>query len=161
MSTYRNNNTGGYNQNRQGDNQRPGYQNNRNGSSCEKAEEYIPKAMTLPTDYVDKASEIMNICHKYISSSKLRNILSMVSSIFNAERVGGDTLSDASQNSLKMLRVRIIYEYGRNDDNFKKFIRQTHILDHLLAVGNDRRKFIDYAHYLEAIVAYHKFYGDK
>ena len=85
----------------------------------------------------------------------------MVSSIYNSERVGDKELTEASQNSLRMLRVRMIYEYGRNDDKFKSFIKETHILDHLLAIGSDRQKFIDYAHYMEAIVAYHKFYGDK
>ena len=123
--------------------------------------EYTPKAMPLPADYVEKADEIMRVCHKYITSSKLRNILSMVSSIYNSERVGDKELTEASQNSLRMLRVRMIYEYGRNDDKFKSFIKETHILDHLLAIGSDRQKFIDYAHYMEAIVAYHKFYGDK
>lgn len=123
--------------------------------------EYTPKAMPLPADYVEKAEEIMRVCHKYITSSKLRNILSMVSGIYNSERVGDKELTDASQNSLRMLRVRMIYEYGRNDDKFKSFIKETHILDHLLAIGSDRQKFIDYAHYMEAIVAYHKFYGDK
>lgn len=123
--------------------------------------EYTPKAMPLPADYVEKAEEIMRVCHKFITSSKLRNILSMVSSIYNSERVGDKELTEASQNSLRMLRVRMIYEYGRNDDKFKSFIRETHILDHLLAIGSDRQKFIDYSHYMEAIVAYHKFYGDK
>lgn len=123
--------------------------------------EYTPKAMPLPSDYVIKAEEIMRECHRYITSSKLRNILSMVSDIYNSERIGEDELSEASQNALRMLQIRIVYEYGRNDDKFKSFIRETHILDHLLSVGSSRRKFIDYAHYLEAIVAYHKFYGDK
>ena len=158
MASYGNKSYGGYNQSRQGDSPRQGFQTGRNFSADE---EYTPKALPLPTDYVDKAAEIMKTCHTYISSSKLRNILSIVSGIYNSERVGGEELSEASQNSLQMLRVRIIYEYGRNDDNFKRFIKQTHILDHLLTIGNDRRKFIDYAHYLEAIVAYHKFYGDK
>ena len=123
--------------------------------------EYTPKAMPLSSDYVVKAEEIMRECHRYITSSKLRNILSMVSDIYNSERIGEDELSEASQNALRMLQIRIVYEYGRNDDKFKSFIRETHILDHLLSVGSSRRKFIDYAHYLEAIVAYHKFYGDK
>ena len=158
MAQYTNKGYGGYDKSRQGDSPRQGFQNGRNFSTDE---EYTPKALPLPTDYVDKAAEIMKTCHSYISSSKLRNILSMVSGIYNSERVGGEELSEASQNSLQMLRVRIIYEYGRNDNNFKTFIARTHILDHLLAVGKDRGKFIDYAHYLEAIVAYHKFYGDK
>ena len=139
---------------------------NQRGSFVDRAQphtdaEYTPKAMPLPADYVEKAEEIMRVCHKYITSSKLRNILSMVSSIYNSERVGDKELTEASQNSLRMLRVRMIYEYGRNDDKFKSFIKETHILDHLLAIGSDRQKFIDYAHYMEAIVAYHKFYGDK
>lgn len=161
MNRSINNNTGGYNQSRQGNNQRPGYQNNRNGSQSDRGVKYIPEAIELPTDYIDKAAEIMSTCHNYISSTKLRSILSMVSAIYNAERDGKDMLSETSLNSLKMLRIRILYEYGRNNDDFKKFIRQSHILDYLLSVGNDRRKFIEYAHYLEAIVAYHRFYGGK
>lgn len=134
--------------------------------------EYTPKAMPLPADYVEKAEEIMRVCHKYITSSKLRNILSMVSSIYNSERNGGEELTSMSQKRLSMLRIRIIYEYGRNEKKDKdnggknaedvpRFIRETHILDYLLDIGSDREKFMDYAHYTEAIVAYHKFYGGK
>lgn len=161
MAQYSNKGYGGYNQSRQNDYQRQGFQNSKSGGQYANTEKYTPKALSLPVDYVDEAARLMEKCHSYISSSKLRNILSMVSNIYNSERVGGELLSEASRNSLQMLRVRIIYEYGRNDNSFKEFIAQTHILDHLLAVGNDRGRFIDYAHYLEAIVAYHKFYGDK
>lgn len=123
--------------------------------------EYIPKPTPLPTNYIDMAQKVMDQHHRKITSSKLRNILSMVSGIYNAERMGDQELSETSQNSLRMLRVRIIYEYGRNDEKFQTFIRESHILDYLLAIGKDRQKFIDYAQYMEAIVAYHKFYGEK
>ena len=102
-----------------------GFRNgNQRGSSNDRVQprtdaEYTPKAMPLPADYVEKAEEIMRVCHKYITSSKLRNILSMVSSIYNSERNGGEELTSMSQKRLSMLRIRIIYEYGRNEKKDK------------------------------------------
>lgn len=151
MSAYNNGNNG----NRQNSQSRE-YTGNRNQSRP-----YKPNPTPLPTNYIDIAQEVMDQYHGNITSSKLRNILSMVSGIYNAERMGDQELSETSQNSLRMLRVRIIYEYGRNDEDFQTFIRESHILDYLLAIGKDRQKFIDYAQYMEAIVAYHKFYGEK
>ena len=143
------------NSNRQSNQYKKDYRNRQNDH------EYTPRAMALEDNYVDLAEKVMRENHRNITSSKLRSILSMVSSIYNTERVGDKELSETSQNSLRMLRVRIIYEYGRNDAGFKKFIHESHILDYLLDIGSDRQKFIDYAQYMEAIVAYHKFYGEK
>ena len=134
--------------------------------------EYTPKAMPLPADYVEKAPSPVGlaICSRFGSAFCWR--ISMVSSIYNSERNGGEELTSMSQKRLSMLRIRIIYEYGRNEKKDKdnggknaedvpRFIRETHILDYLLDIGSDREKFMDYAHYTEAIVAYHKFYGGK
>lgn len=101
------------NSNRQSNQYQKDYRNRQNDH------EYTPRAMALENNYVDLAEKVMRENHRNITSSKLRSILSMVSSIYNTERVGDKELSETSQNSLRMLRVRIIYEYGRNDAGFK------------------------------------------
>ena len=121
-------------------------------------------AMSLPPDYVDKAENIMRKLivewNSRLTTSKLRNILSMVSDIYNREvgRVSESELTEENQTALQMLRVRIAYEVKRDED-VGTFSKEAHLIEYIKGLGRDRKKFLAFAHYMEALVAYHRFYG--
>ena len=152
----------GYSDNR--NNRNNGYGGNRNNDRREEEEQLKPKP--LPEDYVGEAQKVMmeyRSDKKKITTSKIRNILSMVSDIYNNEsrRSAERTLSSASLSKLQLLRIRMVYECGRNPDNVKPFIEKTHLISYLLDIGDNREKFIRFARYMEALVAYHRFFGGK
>ena len=121
-------------------------------------EESVPD---FPKDYVDFAENLMRTRFRQITTSKLRNILSLLMDVYNTEILRTETeLLEESKVKLQMARIRIAYECGR-DRNTKEFVEGAHLLPWLKAVGSSREQAIRYIHYLEAIVAYHRFWGGR
>lgn len=115
----------------------------------------------FPEDYVDFAEKLMKDKYRIITTSKLRNILSLLMDVYNAEMLRTeDTIGEDSVVKLQMARIRIAYECGR-DRSTKEFVDAAHLLPWLKAIGNSRTQAIRYVHYLEAIVAYHRFFGGR
>ncbi len=124
-----------------------------------------PKA--LPKDYVDAAEEIIlsyvqqgGSC---ITTSKLRGLMTFTSSIYNNELRRTDArMSSESLSQVNQMRIRTAYEYGR-DKGTKDFIEKTHLMQHLKWLAENhaqsRTEALDFARYMEALVAYHRFYG--
>ena len=130
----------------------------------------------LPEDYVAEAERNMRALGtedtrtgRYsfkITTSKIRNILSMVSDIYNDELLSvSPELSEKSKAKKKALQVRILYEAGRNEvyreRPVEEFVLKTKLLDYLKQVENNRAKFIEFAKYMEALVAYHLYLGGR
>lgn len=119
------------------------------------------EAKPLPADYVDKAETVMRKLaegRNRITTSKIRNLHSLVSDIYNVENLRDDTgLLPESVTALTMMRIRVVYEAGR-EQSVKDFVKEAELLEHMKDVKTDRKKLIDFAHYMEALVAYHRFY---
>ena len=119
------------------------------------------RALPLPEDYVDAAEAVMRKLSnnsKKITTSKIRNLLSLVSDIYNMEnlRDASELLPD-SKTALTMMRIRVVYEAGR-EQTVKEFVTEAKLLEYIKGIGNDREKLINFAHYMEALVAYHRYY---
>jgi len=119
--------------------------------------------MEIPKDYIQKAETIMKDISKCITTSKIRGFLSLVSKVYNVESVRTeDTLLPESIDTIQMMRIRVVYEAGRDStDGVKRFLEKSNILNYLKSIGDSRQKFISFARYMEALVAYHRFYGGK
>ncbi|MCD8145795.1 MAG: type III-A CRISPR-associated protein Csm2 [Clostridiales bacterium] len=148
---------GGYNQNRA---PRSGYnQGGRNDYRDASQKPIVAKP--LPTDYVDVAEKVIQVNYRQITTSKLRNLLSQFVDVYNEENLlTGERLQPTSINALVMARIRMLYEAGR-DRNVKTFIEGADLLPYLKDIGDSRVKMLNYYHYLEALVAYHKYYGGR
>lgn len=59
-----------------------------------------------------------------------------------------------------MMRIRTAYEAGR-DDTVKTFVEKARLLQYMKGIGSSREDLIRFAHYMEALVAYHRFYGGR
>lgn len=116
----------------------------------------------LPENYVDQAEKKMKELFDQkvkLTTSKIRNILSMISDIYNVEINRTETtLLPENQNRIQMVRVRLAYECGR-EDTVKKFVYETDLLSYIKGIHDSRNEFIRFARYMEALVAYHRFYG--
>lgn len=128
------------------------------------------KKEILPDEFVDLAMDTMAQILKTapkrdtrdsITTSKIRNLLSMVMDIYNQEyRRSEKELLEESRLKLQMVRVRMIYEAGR-DGNVRKFLEQSKLLCYLKGIESDRTRLIRYTQYLEALVAYHRYMGGR
>lgn len=137
---------------------KPPYNNSR---PQPKAIEPVP----LPKDFVEKAERVMSDpaaeWTRKITTSKIRRLFSLFTDIYNVEnRRTEPALTEENVGRLRLAQIRMLYEAGR-DRNVKDFLDSAGLVSHLKAVGTDRDAFICYFHYMEALVAYHKYFGGR
>lgn len=125
-------------------------------------------------NYVDQAEEVIkkvkdikNQRGKLVglpTTSQIRNILAMTSDIYNEVlNVTDETLPDKLVGQIEYLRIRVVYEYGRDvkDGAVQNFIKYAELLEILEEIKSSRANFILFNRYMEALVAFHKFYGGR
>lgn len=121
---------------------------------------YVKKA----EETIDKLLDIKNKNGKPVpiaTTSQMRNILAMSADIYNRVMVNsGEDLSDEIIGLIEYLKIRIVYEAGR-DEKVKKFIVQSEMLKIIDEINGSKKNFILFNHYLEALIAYRKFKGGK
>lgn len=123
--------------------------------------------------YVDQAEKVLDkltqkfekngkwITPQIVTTSKIRNILSMAADIYdNVLQNRADELNEEIVSRIEYLRVRMIYECGR-EPRVKDFVNAADLLDYIKMIGNDKKKYILFYHYMEALVAFHKYKGGK
>ena len=133
--------------------------NSRGGKDPQKAlpPETIPRK--VPENYVDEAERIMRALISSgttVTTSKIRNLLSLVTDIYNDESIRTeDKLKPDSVVKLNLMRVRVAYEYGRDNGEsvgkdkvypMKEFITQAHLREYLKGISTDRADLIRFAH---------------
>ena len=162
-----------YQQSRYGENRSRNFSDRRDTKPKETKEIKEIKALPVPEDYVDAADAVMrqlsqsNAKGGKLTTSKLRNILTLVSDIYNTEnRRRDDSISSESAAKLQMLRIRVLYEAGREqsvkkfvEKRKKKFKKTSKLLASIKGVDKNRENMLRFCHYMEALVAYHRFYG--
>ena len=124
---------------------------------------------TLELNYTEQADRViqelsvsMGRDYQSFTTSKIRNILAKVSEIYNDVLIEHDeVLSPDMQSRIEYLKVRLVYECGREPRSVKLFVNKAGLLSLLNGIGDSRRNFIDFARYMEALVAYHRFHGGK
>ena len=103
---------------------------------------------------------------KMITTSQIRKFLIAVNSvankvtIFKAQNQGTKELSDDLAAEIKYLQVPLVYQAGR-ERAVKEFINKTQLIDSINSIGTSLKEFENFAKYIEALVAYHKFYGGR
>ncbi|NLM20814.1 MAG: type III-A CRISPR-associated protein Csm2 [Peptococcaceae bacterium] len=119
-------------------------------------------------DYIDKAESVIldlkknNKDFKDFTTTKIRNILAQVSEIYNdVLNDPAEKLSAEIQERVEYLKVRLVYECGREPRVVRPFVEKAGLLDLISNIGDSRQKFIDFSRYMEALVAYHLFHGGK
>lgn len=122
-------------------------------------------------NYVDEAEKVIQFLRSekdergrlksQITTSQIRNLLGMSSDIYNeVMHQTGDTLSEAITARIEYLRVRLIYECGRTP-SVKNFVEQAGLIQLLKKMEKTKRNMELFHHYIEALVAFHKYYGGK
>ncbi len=117
-----------------------------------KAENFVVNKLSEPSRNDPSKKEIK------ITTSQIRKFLSGVNLIQNKMNDEGEILSDETVNEIKYLKIKLAYQAGREK---KIKVLYDNLVPEIDNIGNSKKKFIDFSKYIEAIVAYHKFYGGK
>lgn len=98
---------------------------------------------------------------KLLSTSQIRNLLAMTADIYNdVLNLREEKLPEEIVGRVNYLKIRFLYEAGR-EPAVKNFVEKTGILDHINEIGDNKNQYILFSRYMEALVAYRKYYGGK
>lgn len=115
-------------------------------------------------NYVGEAESVIRQLKKgsyRLTTSKIRKLLALVSELYNdVKRERSNMLNSDWVSRIQYVRMHIAYEAGR-DPVVKEFVQQADLLDIIRHIGTDKEKLIIFCHYMEALVAYHRFYDGK
>ena len=121
------------------------------------------------TNYVDKAEQAIKKLRELkdqknvpiVTTSKIRNLLSMVSDIYNdVLNVKEEKLNREVIGRINYMKLRFYYEAGR-EESVKRLLTTAKAFELLNEIGNSRSNYILFSRYMEALVAFHRFYGGK
>lgn len=100
-----------------------------------------------------------------VTTSKIRNLLAMTADIYNqVVNLKEEKLSAELIGQINYMKIRFIYEAGREqqkEKRVKELIEEADILTHIDEIKNSRKQYILFSRYMEALVAYRKFYGGR
>lgn len=116
-------------------------------------ENYVGEAERVIRSLIDENNG------RILTTSKIRNILSMITDIYNDVReLSGDELDPEILGRIQYLKVHIVYEAGR-EKTVKNFMEEADLLGVLDSIGNSKERFLLFCRYMEALVAYRKYLG--
>lgn len=96
-----------------------------------------------------------------ITTSKIRGLLSMTADIYNdVSNCKDEQLPSAINDRIEYLRIRFVYESGR-EPSVKYFVEEANLLDIHKGINGKKSNYILFSRYMEALVAFHKFYDGK
>ena len=123
-------------------------------------ETYVDQAERVIKQLIDESDKRgKNNIPNIVTTSKLRNLLSMTMDIYNqVVNSTEDDLDDEVKGRIEYLRVRVVYDAGR-DIKVKKFVEKAEILECLKQINGSRKNYLLFTHYMEALVAFRKYYA--
>ena len=103
-----------------------------------------------------------------LTTGQIRKFLTAVNSltskieVYKAQNEKSDTLPENFVMEIKYLKVKIAYQAGRDKKKtVKNFVEKAGLFERIDKIGDSFIKYENFARYIEALVAYHKFYGGK
>ncbi len=105
---------------------------------------------------IELAEQIFKKGNVKITYTKLRSLLTMIAALSNQLKQEERPLSDFEQSQADRFLIQLVYESGR-DPNVKSFIEQAGLLNRTKEIKSTM-DILQLHQYMEALVAYHKFY---
>ena len=125
--------------------------------------------MIMENDYIKQAQNCMEKLHDKPTTSQLRRFLTAVNTVRSKidvyrDKHGGkiDALPTELATEVEFLQVKLAYQIGRDTKHvMKPFNDETGLMNRIKKIGNNAKAFDDFTRYVEALVAFHKFYGGR
>ena len=123
-------------------------------------------------DVVAKAEEVVKGLPKdrngkiEVTTSQIRKFLSAVNSLSNRialyeiQHAKTDKLTPELAGEVKYLKIKLFYQAGR-EPKVKTFVEKAELGKCIDEIGNSTVKFNEFAKYVEALIAFHRYYGGR
>lgn len=113
-----------------------------------------------------------NWTSELVTTSQIRKFLTAVNTMtekvnaYKLEKTDDyDTLPVELQAQIKYLKVKLAYQIGRNRSKWgnpvEDFEKEAGLMSLIDGIKSSTKEYEKFAHYIEALVAFHKFYGGK
>jgi CRISPR-associated protein Csm2 len=127
-----------------------------------KAEQVIKKLVqTVPGKNYTKIELTTGQIRKFLTAV---NSLTNKIEVYKSQNENIETLPEDLVMEIKYLKVKIAYQAGRDksrNNTVKNFVNDAELFKRIDKIGNSLKAYEEFARYIEALVAYHKFYGGK
>ena len=121
----------------------------------------VDKAENVIKNLVKGARKNFKVEPDIVTTSKIRNLLAMNADIYNQVLTkSSEKLDDEICGRIEYLRVRFMYECGR-EPKVKEFVQQAEILEILKEIKQSKKNYLLFSRYMEALIAFHKYYGGR
>ena len=97
-------------------------------------------------------------------SSRTVNTVTNKVAVYKMQHIGEKNMSDELTSEVKYLKVKLAYQIGRETGRerpIKDFEEKAKMITEIDGIGNSIEKYEEFAKYVEALVAYHKYYGGR
>lgn len=122
---------------------------------------YVDKAENVIKELAEDSKQKNRGKVSIVTTSKIRNLLAMTADIYNQVLThSSEKLNEEICSRIEYLRIRFIYECGR-EGKVKEFVEKAQLLDILKEIGSSKSNYILFSRYMEALIAFHKYYGGK
>lgn len=139
-----------------------GNRGNNRGYNNSSQQSALPYKELTDENYVEQAEKVIEKLfedRKVVTTSQIRNMLSLNSEIYNMVIAEGKSeLSQTILSKLQYLKVRMVYDSGR-EATVNSLVQNAQLIKHIDAIGNSKKKYMTFSRYMEALVAYRKFIG--
>lgn len=128
-------------------------------------------------DVIQEAEQVVrslsadNYGNIYLTKTQIRKLLSAVNAINNKLMVHLSQRSDAEGKSnelpqeltaeIRYLEVKLLYQAGRGDKNVREFVDKAKMRERITKAAKGVSEYKEFAQFMEAVVAFHKFHGGK
>lgn len=97
----------------------------------------------------------------YLTTTKIRNLLSLLNVIQQlVKEEAAEKITDETFGKIQYFKMRCAYEAGR-DSAVDDFIEKSNMMDYIDKINRSKKNFEIFFHYVEALVAYHRYYGGR
>lgn len=102
-----------------------------------------------------------------LTTNQIRKFLTAVNTLTNKitlyrhQQEQTRELSEDLAKEVRFLKVKLAYQVARGNKGVKRFAEDTRLKEYIDMVGTDLKEYMAFAQFIEALVAYHKFYGEK
>ncbi|AME03476.1 type III-A CRISPR-associated protein Csm2 [Selenomonas sp. oral taxon 136] len=102
-----------------------------------------------------------------LTTNQIRKFLTAVNTLTNKitlyrhQQEQTRELSEDLAKEVRFLKVKLAYQVARGNKGVKQFAKDTQLKEYIDTVGTDLKEYMAFAQFIEALVAYHKFYGEK
>ena len=117
--------------------------------------------------YVERAEKVIQSLEKNnrgafkLNSNQIRTLLSMMNALYlMVQHQSDEVLSEEIQSQVQYTKMKFAYQAGRdNGGPVKELLTKAELLEQFDQVGTSREYLLMLCHYMEALVAYHKYYS--